>query len=263
MSILNLSEELEIISDIKNIMRTVGIEYMPTVPIVKEISKGLNARITRIGGRKYLSNKYNIPLKQKGNSRVTTDEEIIEEINKVVSVLNLDRFPTRDEMNKVTKSHSLAGLISKRGGYVKWANKLNLKMKQSETLTGYYGEDLLKEIISSKGYKIERQTANCLYDFLINDYIRVDCKLSHLYHGKIGSFYSFNLENPMHDCDLFIFICEDDDKKRRVVIVPQSVLQHQKQVSIGEVNSKWHKYIDRYDFIDKYDEFYKTINYNI
>lgn len=252
--------EYETISQVKGLMSSLGIEYFPTRQLTDKFCKGLESRISRIGGKNYLSEKYNIPLKQNGYSRKYTDEQVKEQILKVISELKLDRFPTRDEMNKFSGNSSLSGVVSKRGGFVKWSKIMNLPMKESETLTGYYGEDLLKEIIQEKGYKIERQTANCLYDFIVNDYIRVDCKYSHLYKGKNGNFYAFNLEEKMHDCDLFIFICEDDSKNKRVVIVPQSLLQNQGQVSMGEINSKWYKYTDRYDLIDRYEEFYKQIN---
>lgn len=255
-----LSKEEQVIKEVKELMKGLGINYFPTRPLMLNFTKGLMNRVSRVGASIYLSTKYNIPLKKFGNSRKMTDEEVKERILSVVSTLKLDRFPTRDEMNSTEGNGSLSGLISKRGGFIKFANELGLELKDSETLTGYKGEGILSEIISSKGYKIERQTANCLYDFLVEDYIRVDCKYSHLYKGNSGNFYAFNLESKMHDCDIFIFICEDDTKNRRVVIVPQSLVQNQGQVSMGEINSKWYKYTDSYKIIDMYKEFYDKIN---
>jgi hypothetical protein len=64
----------------------------------------------------------------------------------------------------------------------------------------------------------------------------------------------------MHDCDIYIFICEDDNENKKILIIPQSFLQNQGQVSVGEFNSKWYKYINRYDLIDTYNDFYININ---
>lgn len=251
--------EETVIKEVKNFMESVGVNYFPTFPMLKNVV-GLNTRVTKVGGSTYLSKKYNIPTKRSMCSIKITDEEINTMILKVVSDLNIDRFPTRDEMNRYSGSSSLSGLISRRGGFIKWSKLTNLEMKQSETLVGYKGESILSETVSSKGYKIERQTANCLYDFIIDDNVRVDCKYSHLYHGDNGSFYAFNLESKMHDCDLFILICEDDDKNKNVIIIPQSFVQNQGQISVGQYKSKWYKYIDKYEYVDMYINFYKTLN---
>jgi hypothetical protein len=251
--------EQTVMNEIKELMNAVDITYFPTKPQLLTVC-GLCGRVSKVGGSKYLAKKYNIETKIFGNSLKFSDEEIKNKLLEVVNKLNLDRFPTRDEMNNTTNSHSLSGLVSKRGGFIKWANILNLPIKESETLIGYKGEQILKDLIESKGYKIERQTANCFYDFIINDYIRTECKYSHLYHGKNGNFYSFSLETKMHDCDIYIFICEDDNENKKILIIPQSFLQNQGQVSVGEFNSKWYKYINRYDLIDTYNDFYININ---
>jgi hypothetical protein len=217
--------EQTVMNEIKELMNAVDITYFPTKPQLLTVC-GLCGRVSKVGGSKYLAKKYNIETKIFGNSLKFSDEEIKNKLLEVVNKLNLDRFPTRDEMNNTTNSHSLSGLVSKRGGFIKWANILNLPIKESETLIGYKGEQILKDLIESKGYKIERQTANCFYDFIINDYIRTECKYSHLYHGKNGNFYSFSLETKMHDCDIYIFICEDDNENKKILIIPQSFLQN-------------------------------------
>lgn len=251
-----MSEE-EVLEEILSLMNKLNITYMPTVKDMRTFNKKLEHEIYRLGGSLYFSKKYNLKIKKPTTK--WNESLIIDGIMMVINTLEIEYFPTKKEIDFVTQGYSLSNKIYKTGGSRYWADKLGLNLKQgSDTSFGVHGEDLLKEKMTDLGYTIERLSTNCLYDFLVEDCVRVDCKISNLYHGNQGSFYSYNLERRNPDCDIFIFITCDDEANKRFIVVPQNALKGKTQISIGEFKSKWYDYIDRYDFIDKYIEFYNS-----
>ena len=118
-----------------------------------------------------------------------------------------------------------------------------------------------KKLLDSNGYLAEKMNTNYAYDFIVNNKTRVDVKYSKLYKGSSGNFYAFNLEQKFHDCDVYILICEEDKENLKTIIIPQSFVHNQGQISVGETKSKWYKYIDRFDFIDIFDKLYKELEY--
>jgi hypothetical protein len=137
---------------------------------------------------------------------------------------------------------------------------MGCEFKESETNSGWFGEGFVKELLESKGYIVERLNTNCAYDFLVNNNIRVDVKFARLFNNGKMKYYSFNLEQKYHDCDIYILLCEDELKEIQTIIIPQSFVENQGQIGVGEINSKWYSYKDRFDFIDIYSDFYETIN---
>ena len=56
---------------------------------------------------------------------------------------------------------------------------------------------------------------------------------------------------------IFLSLWHDNKK---VYVVPSVVVSGQVQISIGGTNSKYNIYLERWDFIDAFDEFYKKIS---
>ena len=192
------------------------------------------------------------------HGRRWNEETIKKEIYDIVDVMGINRMPTRVEIENITGNSSLTGVISKRGGFRYWADKLGLKIKESETQFGTKGEELAEKILTNKGYKVEQMTVKHPYDILVNDDIKIDIKTSRRYYYKDDNYmYSFRLEKRYPTCDLYMFLCIHEDKVEKVMIIPSKFL-HQTQVSIGE-QSKYDQYIDRYDYIESYDKLYKSI----
>lgn len=111
----------------------------------------------------------------------------------------------------------------------------------------------------SRNYKVIDMTTNHPFDLLLNNNVRIDVKASHLYEGKLGKFYAFNLERKYHDCDIFFLRCINNQGEYRDLIIPVSRVMGQKQISVGENKSKWYAYENRYDLIDKYIGFYEDL----
>lgn len=184
-----------------------------------------------------------------------TDSIVEEEIIAVVKVLGEDRMPSKSECDSITGNYALTNAIKRYGGFDYFANKLNLKIKESESKLGHKGEVQVKKKLENLGYKVERMRLKHPYDLLVNDNIKIDVKTSSKYKSPEGwNSYSFNLEKENPTCDIYIFLCLEDDK---YLIIPSKFLK-QTQLTIGEV-SKYDKYKDCWGYINQYDRFYKEI----
>lgn len=137
------------------------------------------------------------------------DDLIAKEILNIKDKLEIDCMPSYGQINKIRKSTDLSNKIAKTGGINKWAKKLNLKITKSETRIGKRGEKIIEEILKTKGYDVKNVSEKKFpYDLIVNNDIKIDVKLSHLYKGCNGNFYSCNLEKKIPTCDLYIIICE-------------------------------------------------------
>lgn len=184
-----------------------------------------------------------------------TDELIKEEIFKVMESLNLNRMPSEPEIKNTLKNSGLACAISRRGGFRKWADKLNLSQSHCETRTGFNAEIKIKEILSNNGYEVEKMSIKHPYDLLVDKNIKIDVKAANKYvNGEGHSYYSFNLEKRNPTCDIYILLCIDTE---RIFIIPSKFL-HQTQISMSD-NSKYSIYENRWDYIEQYSNFYKTV----
>lgn len=189
-----------------------------------------------------------------------TDELIKEKVLEVAKALKLERMPTRSECVKYFNDCKLANAVSKRYGWYSLAKELNLDIKGCETTFGKSYETLAEELLKSFGFQVRRMSQNFPYDLLVDDCVKVDVKASRLYRGKLGNFYSFNLEKPYATCDVFLlFAVSDDGEIERKMVVPCKNVIAQTQISVGEHNSKYHKYTDRFDLIDSVADFWERV----
>lgn len=184
-----------------------------------------------------------------------SDTKIKEEIYKIMKTLNINRMPSCNEIKIVTKETSLCNAIMRNGGVKKWANILNLSLSECNTRTGQDAEYKIKSILENKGFKVDKMQLKHPYDLLVNDNIKIDVKISNKYKSDKGwNSYCFNLEKKYPTCDLYILNCNDDNK---ILIIPSKFLK-QTQVCITDKESKYDKFINRWDYIRYYDDFYKS-----
>jgi len=94
----------------------------------------------------------------------------------------------------------------------------------------------------------------------VNNAIKVDIKAAKPYtNSKTGTFHTFNLDKKEHACDIFMmFAIEHDESIGRILIIPSKELKV-KQLSIG-AKSQYNKYVNRWDYFDKYANFMNGIN---
>lgn len=185
-------------------------------------------------------------------------ESVIQEIKKVMEVLKVDRMPTRNEMEQVLGNSSLTNKISKTGGFFYWANELGLETKESETSEGQYFERKAIDLIIDKGYSVNEMTTKHPYDLLINDKVKVDVKIANPYLLKGSRVHTFGINKKYATCDVYmLFAMNEDEDVERLLIIPSHKLKIT-TLSIG-ANSRYNKYIDRWDLVDKLTEFYSKL----
>lgn len=255
-------ENLE--KEIRNAMSLLNIEYLPRRSDLYKIDKGnIESAITKNGGYRCVGKMFGIPTK--GATTIKhpkwTDEEVCKEILEVINELGLNRMPTRNEIFKVTGDCCLPSAISRGIGYRGFANKLGLDTKDSETTLGKNYEHHMIEKLTDMGYCPTEMPQNFPYDILLNNSLKIDIKFSYLYKGDVGNFYSYNLEKPFCTCDIYVLISQPDESSEDIKyrIIPSPHIYKNTQVSVGELTSKYNIYIDRWDYIDKYLDFYNSI----
>lgn len=186
------------------------------------------------------------------------NEKIENEIKAMLEDTKIKYFPAKNEIDEYYGDTCLSNAIAKTYGFRGWSEIFNLPRKDSSVKLGNAWEYRIMDYLISKGYDIEKMSYKHPYDLLINEYIKVDVKVSKLFNAD-SPYHSFDLGSSNHNCDIFILITLDEDENpERVLIIPSSDLMGQKQVAIGK-NSKYNKYNYRYEVIDKYDKFYKRL----
>ena len=152
----------------------------------------------------------------------------------------------------------LSNAITRSGGFIYWRDRMGYKTNKCKSEIGWQGEKIIEEILINKGYNVHKEPITCIYDYTINHYVRVDCKYSRIYHNKQGDFFSCKLKH-YKDCDIFIIICKYNDNHYKVLVIPHIAVFNQSQISIGLNNSKWDCYENKFEYINKYESFYKKL----
>ncbi|MZQ74920.1 MAG: hypothetical protein GT589_02035 [Peptoclostridium sp.] len=189
-----------------------------------------------------------------------TDEKIEYEIRNVMKILNIDRMPSCAEIKVITGDDALTNKIAKTGGFYQWADRLQIEVKKSETQLGVRYELKAKDMLESLGYAVEKMSTRHPYDLLVNGAVKVDVKVAKPYeYEKAKFFHSFNLENMYHSCDIFMaFAVSHSEAIEKILIIPSKDLKV-KQLSIGS-NSRYDKYMNRWDYFEKYSKFMNGLN---
>ena len=189
-----------------------------------------------------------------------TKENIESAIKDVMDKAEIDTMPSRALMYNITGNHGLGNAVAKRGGARYWANKLGIAMKECETELGYlYEMRCIDFLVDKFGYSCEKAQTRYPYDILVNNNIKIDVKCGNLYHGETCNFYTFNLEKAKPTCDIFVCYCVDKKDVKKVYVIPSCILSGKTQLSIGEVKSVYDKFINKWDVIKAYDDFYKEL----
>ena len=142
-----------------------------------------------------------------------TDELIGEELMK--QARSLGRMPSAREL-RLEGLNDLACAIPRNGGYRRWAERLGLGMKVSETTRASKWEEAEMQYFESLGYEVERQTTKAPFDLLVNGH-RVDVKISTL--NKTG-WFQFGCIKKCVDCDFLDLLCIRNGERVARFIVP-------------------------------------------
>jgi hypothetical protein len=168
-------------------------------------------------------------------------------------------MPSRSEILKVFDNNStLHNKIVRTGGYRKWADALNLEIKESETKTGQDFEEIAMDLLIGRGFEVEKMTTKHPFDLLINKTVKIDVKSGRPYLLNGSRCHSFGINKKQGSCDIYIILALDEtDNIERTFIIPSHHLKVT-TLSIGE-NSSYNKYIKRFDVINLYSDFHKSV----
>lgn len=186
-----------------------------------------------------------------------TEEKIQSELLATIEILGIQRMPTADEL-KTLGRNDLHIKVSRTKKYRGWAEMLGLELKSSCTLTGQLQEDVVERMLIEKGYQVERMTTKHPYDLLVNGAVKVDSKLANPYFLRGSKVHTFGIAKSEPTCDIYVCVAMGDTGEvERIMVIPS----HQLRVvtlCIGK-QSKYNKYIDRWDYIEKYSNFLKDV----
>lgn len=188
-----------------------------------------------------------------------TNEKIKEQIMKMVNDLGMDRMPSSKEVEGYFGNCKLTNAISHRKAWYKFAEELNLPIKESETAFGKSYESQIMEKLICMGHEVEKMPQNFPYDLLVDGALKIDVKASSLYRGKNGNFYSYNLEKPYATCDIYILMLIKNYEVKDILVVPSKFVMTNTQISVGEFKSKYYKYSQKWDYMDEYLNFLEAV----
>ena len=186
------------------------------------------------------------------------DEKVKTEIREIINVLNIDRMPSASEMEMVTGNAALSCKIAKTGGFYKWADKLGLKVKNCETKTGKGYEEITFNLLKDKGYSVKRMSVKYPFDLIVNNKVSIDVKVGNVYMLKGSRVHTVGVSKKFATCDLYIVFALNEQKKVEKTFIIPGIELDVVTMSFGS-KSKYDKYINRWDYIDKYLEFYNGL----
>lgn len=181
------------------------------------------------------------------------DKKIIEEINSCMKTLNLNRMPTRSELENINRG-DLCNAIGKSDGYYGWAKKLGLKTKMSETTKGKRYEYIAERILKGhfKNTEVLQMSQNYPFDILVDGTVKIDVKVGTVHNGFDVPAYTFRTGKKYGSCD--IYLCFGLNKKQEIsniFIIPTAMANVTTiNVCIGG-NSKYLRFSNRWDIISE------------
>lgn len=252
------NEEFKIKEGIKKAMESLMLDRMPTSYEIRSLKiPKLDSLISKNGGYPHWANK--LGLQSKKNIVKLSRDEAKSLIIEVVNELKLNRMPSGNEIRSVFNNYVLHNYISRHGGFRQFAEELNLSIKESETQLGQDYEQIAISILKDKGFKIEKMSTGHPFDLLINNVVKVDVKVArpHMLRGN-DRVHTFGINKKYGSCDIYITVALDElDNIEKFLIIPS---HHLRVVTlcIGK-SSKYDVYDKKFDYIDKYSDFYKVI----
>ncbi|AUO14769.1 hypothetical protein [Priestia megaterium] len=241
-------DELE--QQIRMIMRTNNLETLPSRQLLEGIGRSdvFNA-IARKGGFRRVSERLNIPCASSTHSGRWTSKRIIEELKVIVEQQNLKEMPSKGDLKALGRS-DLASAITKHQTMKYWADKLGLKLKESETFKGNEYEDKVKQIIEFMELEVKNMTTKHPYDLLVNDCVKIDVKVGTAHNHFGARAHTFALHKKYASCDIYVCVAlNEQEEVENYFIIPARDVQIV-TLNIG-TESKYNKYKDSWALIPK------------
>lgn len=190
-----------------------------------------------------------------------TYEDAFNKVKKCIDVMGYSSMPTTKELKDFYGESGLAVKLNKR---IDWKEKimrdLEIKYKDCETTKGKKYECLASEILIKNGFRVERMTTKEHFDLLVDGVVKVDVKVGKRWYIEASQANSFGIHKKYATCDVYMLIALNDNcQNERIFIIPSFLARNQSTLTIGK-NSKYDKWINRYDIINNYSSFLNSAN---
>lgn len=137
--------------------------------------------------------------------RSWTDELIAEEARRVAQ--SLGHFPSAQELRQLGRN-DLACVIGKRGGFLRWADRIGIARHGSDSDTGWEGEEAVRREFLARGiFCVRSKAIKAPFDLLAQEVLKIDVKSARFaeYGGKSASRGWFYRVGKICQADLVIF----------------------------------------------------------
>lgn len=166
-------------------------------------------------------------------------------------------MPTSMELYSIGRS-DIHNRISRTIQYSGWADELGVPLKRSTSTVGNLFEIKVAKKLTEMGFYVDKMTTRHPYDLLVNDAVKIDVKSANIYYNKGFKTHTFNLSKKNPTCDIYVLIALDENGEVEKELVVPSHFVNQRVIAIG-VNSIYDRYQERYDFVQQYSDFYKSV----
>lgn len=241
---------------IRELANDLNIKRMPTSTEMRlNRMTGLSRAIGLTGGMYKWSGRLRLPMKKR--VKKWNDEAIEKGIKNAIRTLCINRMPTSNELKSIRRA-DLQNAITKNGGFRYWAERLNHNLKISETLKGVKYEDLVTETLRGKDFDVTIMSNGHPYDLLIDGNVKVDVK-SGTEHYHFGSrAHTFRPSSKHSTCDIYICLAlKKCGEVENTFVIPSKFAKVQ-TINVG-ADSKYNKFIDRWEYLDEYSTFYRSV----
>lgn len=173
-----------------------------------------------------------------------TDDMIASRIIKHVG--GTGKFPTNTELQK-TGQNDLACQISKKGGYVYWANRLGMNRGVYDSDVGWEGEKKAQTLFEARGFTVVRsERIQWPFDLLVNNCLRVDVKTASYaaYGASTGWFFRIG-KSPQADL-IALYRSDKDD----MYLIPWYHVP-KTNITISPTGMKYSRFLNAYEIVER------------
>jgi hypothetical protein len=127
-----------------------------------------------------------------------TDDRLASELLKIANGSGI--MPTNSMLRQIKRT-DIASQLTKRGGFIEWANRLGLTRELSDSDIGWDGEKELAKKLSDSGFDVTRMDrVKSPYDLCIENAIRIDVKSAkYAEYGVCKGWFYRIAKNPQAD----------------------------------------------------------------
>lgn len=219
--------------------------YLPSRQELESEGLGwLSSRIQKHGGFELFQKLLNTSSKKPSKKR--SNEECELELKNIA--LCLGKMPSNSYLLQSGMGW-LSSWITRNGGFVKVASKLDLQRDHSDSDTGWQGEKEVQSILEKNGFTVQRsQQVKSPFDLLIDGLIKIDVKTSSITTRQnsqsggavTGWFYRIG---KMPQSDIIALFCMDT---KDIYLIPWNQLPHT-NVTLSRGGGKYRKYLNNFD----------------